>query len=61
MLDTSARLDDSVRLVGEGADQEEASTYRKAVGRVMGQIYCDILRPIYDQYPALTPTKLGGS
>jgi hypothetical protein len=61
MLDISARLDASVRTLRDHADAEEYDAYRLAVGTLMGGIYCEILTPIYSQYPALRPEALKNS
>lgn len=58
MLDVSAQLDASVKLVMESSDPTEFAAYRGAVGSPLGQIYCDILAPLFKQHPQLTPTQL---
>jgi len=59
--DISARLDASVRTRHDHADAEEYEAYRLAVGALMGGINCEILTPIYSQYPALTPEAMKNS
>ena len=56
--DISARLDASVWTMRDHADAEECGAYRLAAGALMGGIYCEILTPIYSQYPALTPEAM---
>jgi hypothetical protein len=58
MLDISGRLDASTRMVMETSDNEEFVRYRTVIGKLMGQIYFDVLKPIYDKYPALIPDEL---
>jgi len=60
MLDVSAQLDASVKLVMDDGDAAEFGAYRNCVGNIMGQIYCDILTPIFKQYPQLRPAELRG-
>lgn len=60
MLDVSTQLDASVKLVMDDLDAVEFAAYRDSVGNLMGQIYCDVLSPIFKQYPQLTPDKLRG-
>jgi len=61
MLDISARLDASVRTMRDHTEAEEYNAYRLAVGELIGRIYCEMLTPIYDQYPTLTPEALKNS
>jgi len=58
MLDISGRLDASARMVMETSETEEFVKYRTVIGNLMGQIYFDVLKPIYDKYPALIPDGL---
>ena len=51
-------VDDSIRYVMENEPQEEFFRYRKLAGMPLGYIYLDILQPIYDEYPDLTPPGL---
>ncbi|HEX9572456.1 MAG TPA: hypothetical protein VF994_00080 [Myxococcales bacterium] len=51
-----AKLDESVRVV-QGAAPSEFEAYRRAVGRIMGAIYLDLLTPLYAQYPEIDPEK----
>ncbi len=58
MLELSGRLDESVRFVMENADEEEFQRYRRAVGKLMGDIFVGILSPLYAEHPSLTPEGL---
>jgi hypothetical protein len=60
MLDVSAQLDAAVKLVMDDGDPAELVAYRNCIGNIMGQIYCDILTPIFKQYPQLAPAELRG-
>jgi hypothetical protein len=55
MQDCSARLDSSVALVRDECGAEELQTYRRAVGKVMGEILLEVLNPLYAKHPALKP------
>jgi hypothetical protein len=58
MLELGAKLDDSVREVGDSCSDEEFSRYRQAVGNIMGTILLDVLNPIYAAHPRLKPKQL---
>jgi hypothetical protein len=58
MLDISARLDESVRLAMDNSDGEEFQRYRRAVGKILGEIYLEVLSPLYAQHPSLVPKGL---
>jgi hypothetical protein len=58
MQDISGRLNNSIFLVMEAADEEEVNRYKLAIGRAMGGLLLDIKHPIYEQYPDLTPVEL---
>lgn len=55
MQDCSARLDNSVALVKNECGAEELKIYRRAVGKVMGEILLEVLNPLYAKHPALKP------
>jgi hypothetical protein len=58
MLDISARLNRSVSLVQETVSAEEFALYRRAVGRIMGDILLEVLNPLYRDHPGLKPDGL---
>ena len=60
MLQINAMLNDSVALVRDTCSEESFIQYRKAAGKVMGATIVDILNPINEAYPELTPDYLGG-
>lgn len=47
MLDIGGKLDRSVNLVKDNSAPAGFNLYRASVGRIMGYIYSDILKPIY--------------
>jgi hypothetical protein len=57
MHDIFRRLDESVETVRNSCSQEEAATYRKAVGRVVSPILFDVLEPLYKLNPQLKPSS----
>ena len=58
LRNVTREIDDSVRLVMESSAQEDLQAYRRIAGKLMGQIFLEILQPIYDQYPDLAPSEL---
>jgi hypothetical protein len=58
MRQATYHLDESVRIVLENCDQEELHGYRRSIGRIMGEIYLEIMCPIYEQYDDLMPDEL---
>ena len=50
----TADLDDMVRLVMEShLGEEEFNSFRRAVGRVMGELHDEVLTPLYERFPHL--------
>jgi hypothetical protein len=58
MLECSARINDSIRLVQENCSPDEFKAYRLAAGRVMGEILMEDMNPIYQDHPDLKPEDL---
>ena len=58
MREICGRLDHSVRLVMDATGADEFHEYRRKIGRVMGEIVLEVMQPIYDEYPELTPVEL---
>lgn len=55
----TAELDDIVRLAQQsGMDGEEFHQFRRTVGRIMGEVHLELLTPIYEAFPQLTPSEL---
>lgn len=57
LRNVSADLDRSIRIVKHGESEEEFVRYRTLIGRIMGEIFVEVLQPIYSQFPDLTPTS----
>lgn len=58
MLDVSKQVDASVALIQGSCSPEEAANYRRALGRVLGEILLEILNPIYLEHPSLKPAGM---
>jgi hypothetical protein len=58
MRDVSGELDESIRIARDNTNDHEFVLYRRLVGKLMGEIFVEILQPIYSQYPELTPENL---
>jgi hypothetical protein len=58
MLEFGARLDASVALVRDNCSPEELKVYRRAAGKVMGEMLLEIMNPLYLQHPGLKPEGL---
>lgn len=55
MLDISGQLDESVATVKMTCPPEEFESYRRSVGRILGQVLLDVLNPLYAEHPTLKP------
>lgn len=55
MVECGARLNASVARVRDTGTPEELAAYRRAVGKVMGEMLLEIMNPIYARYPDLKP------
>jgi hypothetical protein len=58
MLEYSGKLDRSVRLVKDTCSEKEFLIYRKAVGKIMGEMYMEIMWPIFHEHPDLEPEEM---
>jgi hypothetical protein len=53
------RINASIRdLMMTGPSGPQLNEYRRAAGRVLGYLYTDLLRPIFEQYPELEPESM---
>ncbi len=55
MLNISGQIDSSVALIRDSCSSAEFESYRRAAGRVMGEILFEILNPLYAEHPSLKP------
>lgn len=58
MLDYSAKLSESLRLVKENCSEDEYVKYRETVAKLMGDMLLDVMNPIYAEHPELKPDQL---
>jgi hypothetical protein len=58
MLEYGAKLDSSVELVMANGSVEAALRYKRAVGKIMGEMLVEIMNPIYAEHPDLKPPQL---
>jgi hypothetical protein len=59
MLEFGRRLDETVALVcNTERDQNEAQRYKRAVGRILGEMLIEVLNPLYAEHPELKPPHL---
>lgn len=58
MMDMSRQLNASLIEVQERCSEAEFIAYRQVVGQLMGDMYVDVMRPIYAVHPELTPEGL---
>jgi hypothetical protein len=42
----------------KGADAEETARYKQIIGSILGDIYFNILRPVYQIHPDAAPVEL---
>jgi len=53
----SDKLNVSIQTVKDSCSKQEFVDYRKAAGRIMGDMQVEILRPIFKEYPELEPEE----
>lgn len=58
MLEFSAKLTESLRLVHENCTDKEYVAYRAVVAKLMGDMLLDVMNPIYAKHPDLKPEQL---
>lgn len=42
----------------EDADGEATARYKQLIGAMLGEIYCSVLRPVYQLHPDIAPDEL---
>ena len=57
-LQFSSDIDETLLRIKENSTQEEYEKYTKALARVLGCMFLDIMTPIMKKYPELTPDEL---
>jgi hypothetical protein len=58
MLNIGARLDASLVRIKERCSAAEFEAYRKAVGKIMGEMLLEVMNPLYQKHPDLKPKEL---
>jgi hypothetical protein len=58
MIEFSGRLDGSIAMVMGQCPPEEFAAYRRAVGRIMGEMLLEVLNPLYAEHPSLKPAEM---
>lgn len=58
MRECSDKLNVSVQKVKDTCTEEEFLEYRKTIGKIMGDMYFDVMRPIFEEYPDLEPETM---
>jgi hypothetical protein len=57
MLEYSGKLDASVQLVKDTCTEQEFRHYRRAIGKIMGEMGVEIMWPIFKEHPELEPEE----
>ncbi|GEM_PF-217208 len=58
MKEITKEINESIILVQEQCSEEEFKTYRRAAAQVMGDIFLDIMNPIYNLHPDIIPDEM---
>ena len=58
MIEFSGRFDGSTATCRDQCSPEEFAAYRRAVGRIMGEMLLEVLNPLYAEHPALKPAEM---
>ncbi len=60
-IQLTAKLNQSVAFIKDKDSAENYEQYRSAVAKVMGSVLSDLKEPLWERFPNLKPTFLGGS
>lgn len=52
------QLNDSLFMIRRECPDEEFKFYRRAVGKLMGGLFLEVVTPIYNEHPSLIPPDL---
>jgi len=58
MIEVSGRLDSSIITVKARCSSEEFEAYKRAVGRILGEVLLGVLNPLYAEHPSLKPPQM---
>lgn len=56
----SCVVDNHLRNLREVLDKNEFREYSLKTGKIMGEIYCEVLQPLWEEYPELLPKQMEG-
>lgn len=57
-LESYFKIHDAAAFVHASCSADERKEYIMGLGRALGYLYADVLRPIYRQYPDLKPDNI---
>ena len=60
LMQVSGKLDQSVHFVMDKDTKVNFESYRSNAGKVMGEIFLEMLQPLWARYPELTPKEMDG-
>ena len=58
LLESSSKLEESLRLVASEGNADDTAYYRKIVAIIMGEMFVELMRPIFKEHPDLKPPGL---
>ncbi len=61
LMQITAKLDQSVKFVMDKDSPENFESYKSNVGKAMGDLYLEVLQPLWEKYPDLKPEQMGGT
>ncbi|MCG7200223.1 hypothetical protein MD273_10860 [Marinobacter pelagius] len=60
LMQVSGKLDQSVRFVMDHDSKENFEKYRQRIGKVMGELFLEVLQPLWKEHPELLPEDMEG-
>jgi hypothetical protein len=60
LMQVSGQLDQSVRFVMDKDSKENFEHYRSGIGKVMGELFLEVMQPLWARYPELLPEHMDG-
>ena len=59
MIEYTEKLNGSIAMVMKRCSEEEFKLYRKSIGKIMGYMFWEVMRPLYEKHPELQPEWWG--
>ena len=56
----SCIVDNHLSNLQEALTKDEFSEYAQKTGKIMGEIYLQVLRPLWEEFPELLPEQMDG-